>query len=114
MTQAVVLVKVTIWFGEVPLTEQPPLAPKVTGSPADEVAVGVYVELSAGELGALDVNVTVGVAGVKVCADGADVAVPCVESAAIVAVTLQIPVEVAVSVVPLMEHPVAELPLATA
>jgi hypothetical protein len=43
--------------------------------------------LIAGELGTLEVKVTVGVAGVNVCADAAEVAAPKFESAAIEAVT---------------------------
>jgi hypothetical protein len=86
-THGVVLVKVMSWPGALPEIEQPPVTPKVTGSPADDVATGVYVELTAGELGALDVMVTVGVAVVKVWAEEADVAEEYVPSAALVAVT---------------------------
>jgi hypothetical protein len=82
-THDVVLVKVTTPA----LIEQPPLTPNVTGSPADDVATGVYVELIVGDVGAVEVIVTVGVASVKAWADDAEVAVPYVPSAAMVAVT---------------------------
>jgi hypothetical protein len=82
-THDVVLVKVTTPA----LIEQPPLTPNFTGSPADDVATGVYVELIVGDVGAVEVIVTVGVASVKAWADDAEVAVPYVPSAAMVAVT---------------------------
>jgi hypothetical protein len=71
----VVLVKVTIWFGAVPLTEQPPLTVKTGVCPGlVVVAVGVYVVPTAGDVGAVEVIVTVGVASVKVWAEDEEVA----------------------------------------
>jgi hypothetical protein len=70
----VVLVNVTVWPGAEPEIEQPPLTAKIGVAPLVDVAVGTYVELTVGELGALEVIVTTGVARVKVCAEGDEVA----------------------------------------
>ena len=79
--------KVMTWLGAVPAIEQPPVTAKVGVAPLVEVAVGVEVEPTVGEVGAEEVIVTVGVASVKVWADEAEVAEEYVPSAALVAVT---------------------------
>jgi hypothetical protein len=65
-SHGVVLVKVTTWLGAVPEIEQPPVTPKIGVTPLDDVAIGIYVELMVGDVGAVEVIVTVGVASVKV------------------------------------------------
>jgi hypothetical protein len=87
MLHGVALVNVTVWPGAEPEIEQPPETAKVGVAPLVEVAVGTYVELTAGDVGPVEVIVTTGVASVKVWADATEVAAPYVESAAIDAVT---------------------------